>query len=242
MIKKNIIFCILVLFTLPSWTQDTVTPTIQIDSTQVVLKKFDNSFKEKYTAKKYQYNIAEGEAENLVARAIDWFFKKIGALFGIDIDPGTYVILRYIIYGILVVFAVYIVAKLLIGDNATSFFTKKSKALASIKIEEEHIEQIDIESHIKAALKEKKFRLVIRYMYLKTLKNLSSKNLIDWHFDKTNHDYYREIEDTSIKENFRIISYVYEYVWYGEFAISEEKFIQAKVDFERMQNQIQNAG
>ncbi len=75
--------------------------------------------------------------------------------------------------------------------------------VAPLNIQEEHIENIDLDSYIKNALKEENYRLAIRYMYLKSQKLLSLNNIIDWHFEKTNSDYYREIESVGLKENFK---------------------------------------
>ncbi|GEQ85889.1 hypothetical protein ULMS_13970 [Patiriisocius marinistellae] len=217
-------------------------PQLQIDSTAITPKRFDQNFKENYTSADYNYDVMEGEAENLITRALNWFFKNLAELFGVDIDPETFTILRYLIYGVLVIFAIYIVIKLLVGDNASSFFTKKSAQLAPLNVEEEHIENIDINSLIEKALQDNNYRLAIRYMYLKTLKQLSGASKIIWDFEKTNQDYYNEIEDPSLKTTFKRISYLYDYVWYGEFTLNEEDFISAQKDFERVKKHINNAG
>ncbi|MGJ8667214.1 MAG: hypothetical protein ACSHW7_12665 [Patiriisocius sp.] len=217
-------------------------PQLQIDSTAVPPKRFAENFKEKYSGGDYDYDVMEGEAENLITRGLNWFFRKLAELFGIDLDPQTFVILRYLIYGVLVIFAIYIVVKLLVGDTASSFFTKKSSQLAPLKVEEEHIENIDLDSYISEALKNNNYRLAIRYMYLKALKQLSGASKIIWDFEKTNQDYYNEIEDTDLKTSFKRISYVYDYVWYGEFALNEDDFGKAQKDFERIKTHLGNAG
>lgn len=216
--------------------------TVAVDSTKVAPKHFSENLSEKYSESDFEYDSMEGEAENFLGRAIQWFFKKIGEIFGIHLSPEMYQVVKFIIYGLLIVFAIYILVKLLVGDNASSFFSRKSKMVAPLNIQEEHIENIDLESYIKNALKEENYRLAIRYMYLKSLKLLSLNNIIDWHFEKTNSDYYREIENITLKENFKKISYLYDNIWYGEYALDKAGFENAQKDFERLNQNLKNAG
>jgi hypothetical protein len=216
--------------------------TVAVDSTVVVQKRFSENLAEKYTGNDFDYDSMEGEAENFLGRAINWFFNKIGEIFGIDISPEMYQVIKFIVYGFLIIFAIYILVKLLVGDNASSFFSKKSKMVAPLNIQEDHIENVDLDSYIKNALKEENYRLAIRYMYLKSLKLLSLNNIIDWHFEKTNSDYYREIESAGLKENFKKASYLYDNIWYGEYALDKAGFENAQKDFERLNQNIKNAG
>lgn len=205
-------------------------------------KQFSENLSKKYTGSEFDYNKMEGEAENYIGRAITWFFDKLAEIFGIHLSPEMYAIIKFIIYGLLIAFAIYIMVKLLVGNNASSFFSRRSSMAAPLNIQEEHIENIDLDSYIKNALKEENYRLAIRYMYLKSLKLLSLNNIIDWHFDKTNSDYYREIESESLKENFKKTSYLYDNIWYGEFALDKAGFKNAEKDFERLNQNMKNAG
>jgi hypothetical protein len=216
--------------------------TVSVDSSNVIKKQFSENLTDKYSGTDFDYETMEGEAENFLERAINWFFNKLGEIFGITISPEMYGVIKFIIYGLLIIFAIFILVKLLVGDNASSFFSKKSKSVAPLNIQEQHIENVDLDSYIKNALKEENYRLAIRYMYLKSLKLLSLNNLIDWHFEKTNSDYYREIKSESLKENFKKTSYLYDNIWYGEFALNKAGFENAQKDFERLNQNLKNAG
>jgi len=234
---------LLFLFTaFPATASAKDTLAVSIDSSKILQKDFSENFSEKYSGEEFDYDTMEGEAENFLERAINWFFKKLGEIFGINISPEMYQIIKFFIYGLLIVFALYILVKLLVGDNASSFFSRKSKMVAPLNIQEEHIENVDLDSYIKNALREENYRLAIRYMYLKSLKLLSLNNIIDWHFEKTNSDYYREIQSENLKENFKKASYLYDNIWYGEFALDKTGFENAKKDFERLNQNLKNAG
>lgn len=215
--------------------------TVAVDSSKLAQKDFSENLSDKYSGSDYDYDSMEGDAENFLGRAISWFFDKIDQIFGIQLSPAMYQIIKFIIYGLLIVFAIYILVKLLVGNNASSFFSRQSKLVAPLNIQEEHIENVDLDSYIKNALKEENYRLAIRYMYLKSLKLLSLNNIIDWHFEKTNTDYYREIESVSLKENFKKASYLYDNIWYGEFALDKTGFENAQKDFERLNQHLKNA-
>lgn len=215
--------------------------TVTVDSSKIFQKQFSEDFSQKYSGNDFDYDSMEGEAENFLGRAITWFFDKIGQIFGIHLSPEMYQVIEFIVYALLIVFALYILVKLLVGDNASSFFGRQRKLVAPLNIQEEHIENVDLDGYIKNALKEENYRLAIRYMYLKSLKLLSLNNIIEWHFEKTNSDYYREIESVDLKENFKKASYLYDNIWYGEFALDKKGFENAQKDFERLNLHLKNA-
>lgn len=216
--------------------------TVGIDSSPVVEKSFSEDLAKKYNGSDFDYDSAEGEAQNFLARAIDWFFNKLGELFGVELSPEVHDIIEFLVYLLLTVFIGYFIIKLVMGSNTASLFNRKIASVIPLTSKEEHIESVNLDQFIEDALATKDYRLAIRYMYLKCLKELSLYNYISWHFDKTNLDYFSEIQDPQLKANFKKVSYVYDYVWYGEFAIEEREFISAKKDFDRLTLYFKNAG
>jgi len=216
---------------------------VQIDSSRVDARSFSEDLSKKYVGGEFDYESSlEGQSQNFIARALYWVINKISEIFGVDVDPVTYQVIEFILYALLILFALYLVVRLLVGNKATSFFSKSSSKLAPLSIQEEHIEQVDLDQYIRDALAQKNYRLTVRYMYLKALKELSFHNFISWHYDKTNLDYYREIESPKLKDNFKQVSYLYDYVWYGEFEIDASGFANAQKDFERFTKNMKNAG
>ncbi|GGX31644.1 DUF4129 domain-containing protein [Aquimarina muelleri] len=222
--------------------KDSLNITIQIDSSKVILQDFSENLSQKYNGKEFEYNTLEGETQNLLARAIDWLFNGLKDIFGIDISPEFAKLIENIIYILLIIVAIYFVIRVLTGKDAVSFFKNKNNLVAPIHITEEHIENIDLNELITNALSEKNYRLAIRYMYLKALQDLSIKNIIQYHFEKTNTDYYKEITDSSLKTNFNRISYLYDYIWYGEFDLDEEGYQNAKKSFDQLHTKMNSLG
>lgn len=215
---------------------------VSIDSSAITIQGFHDNLTERYTGDEFAYDKAEGEAENLLARALNWIFKGLQSIFGIDVNPNVAKIVENIIYIILICFAVYILVRILAGKDAVSFFGKKNTTVAPINISEEHIESVDLDELINNALAERNFRLAIRYMYLKALQELTIKDIIDYHFEKTNTDYYREIGDVTIKQYYNKVSYLYDYIWYGEFDLDETGYKKAKTSFDQLQTKLNTIG
>lgn len=89
---------------------------------------------------------------------------------------------------------------------------------------QEDIRLISPEVLIQEALIQKDYRLAIRWNYISILKKLSIHSLIEFRPYKTNYDYQQELKNTSFFREFRRASRVYEFVWYGETAISEDEY------------------
>ena len=49
--------------------------------------------------------------------------------------------------------------------------------------------------------------------------------------NNTNNDYRNEIEALKVKKEFTYTSYLYNYIWYGEFDVNDEQFDKAKRAF-----------
>jgi hypothetical protein len=215
---------------------------VATDDSRFVERSFSEDLSQKYKGSDFDYNQADGQAQNYLARAISWIFQQIEKLFGVNLSQVVRDVVEVLVYLLLTVFIGYFIIKLLLGTSASTFFTRKTAQVNPLTIHEEHIEKIDLDVFIKDALAQNNYRLAIRYMYLKSLKELSFHNIISWHFDKTNSDYHNEIENPSIKSNFKKVSYLYDYVWYGEFDLDEAGFVNAQKDFDRLTNQLRNAG
>ncbi|MEO8932819.1 MAG: hypothetical protein ABI295_00810 [Xanthomarina sp.] len=204
---------------------------IQEDSTSVTVTFFKDGIHERYSGRDFNYNINDTGGVNLIQQLLKKFFSWLSDIFGLDIDFIDYQTLEYIVYGLLATGALYLFVKFLLQSPMSSVFKTEEKTMDAFGYMEEDIQQLDFENLIKSALNENNFRLATRYLYLKALKNLTSKNIIDWHYNKTNSDYLNEISDDGIKQLFKRISYIYDYVWYGEFSIDAQAFAKNEEAF-----------
>ena len=103
-----------------------------------------------------------------------------------------------------------------------------------ISTEEDIIRHKDIPLLIDHALRDKNYRLAVRYAYLLIIKKLTEADLIDYRFEKTNTDYIKELKNEDVKEGFGQITRLYDFIWYGNFDIVEEDYKKAQSTFDKL--------
>lgn len=138
---------------------------------------------------------------------------------------------RFLVCFILIALLLYAAYHLLIGNRWGMFYPgakKRKKEQGSL---EEEI-KVDLETTIAAAVRDKEYRLAIRFMYLKALRLLEDKGWICLNRESTNRDYLNALAAYPLARPFRIITRSYDYVWYGEFALNEQQFEHLRKDFE----------
>ena len=202
------------------------------------LRNFEQELSEKYAGEEFVYDIKDGAAQNLIERFLQWFFQTLRENFGIDISPEVIQIMEYFIYILMGGLVIYLLVRFFIGERLSSIFTKNATGIIDINLSEDHIEQVDLNRLLKNALKENDFRLAVRYQYLISLKSLSQNGIIDWHFEKTNWDYLKEISTPAMQKLFKEVSYIYDYIWYGEQPVDAEKYKAAEIKFRALENLI----
>ena len=215
--------------------------SIPVDENQILeTRNFDDDLKEKYSGEEFDYSSQEGEAMNMITRARNKFRDWVKDNFNVEISPYTLELIEYLIYILMGGLIIYLFVRFLSGENLSAVFTKKATSILDINLSEDHIENIDLDALIKSALEEKDYRLAVRYHYLKILKILSQKDIIDWHYEKTNSDYQNEIEEQNVKSGFRDVSYLYDYIWYGEQEVDDRKYEKIEARFLTLKKSISN--
>ncbi|MGY0392818.1 DUF4129 domain-containing protein [Bizionia sp. KMM 8389] len=211
---------------------------IQKDTTHISVTYFKDGIKERYSGRDFNYSVDDTGGINLIQQLLQKFFGWLESIFGIKLDFIDYKTLEYIVYTILFAAALYLFIKFMMESPISTVFKTEEKSIDNFSYVEEDIQRVDFDNLISSALEDENYRLATRYLYLKTLKLLTNKNIIDWHYDKTNSDYLSEITDTDIKQEFERISYIYDYVWYGEFSINRDIFSKNQIHFNSLNNQI----
>ncbi|NQY12196.1 MAG: DUF4129 domain-containing protein [Flavobacteriales bacterium] len=92
-------------------------------------------------------------------------------------------------------------------------------------------EEIDWLPLIENEIELKRYKTAVRLLYLYTIKSLSDKDLITFKKDKTNREYARELEKAKLLDPFKTLTRAYNYVWFGDFRIDEQRFQQIRTQF-----------
>lgn len=194
------------------------------DNSSVEKVEFKKPLSEKYNGRSFQYDEDQKKkTEENKPITTSSGSKSAGAFFG-----SLFQIIGLILVIALVVYIFYLIMN---REGSWRFGRNSDKNVVQIKSVEEDIENVNIDKLIKQAIANKDYRLAVRYYYLNTLKFLAQKELIKYHPEKTNADYYNELNNGDRKEDFSYLSYIYNYIWYGEFEIDENKFLVAQKSF-----------
>jgi len=206
----------------------------EYDDRSLEVHELPDDLADQYSGADFDYEETTEDADNFLTDFFDWLFRKLGSWFGIEISPFWGEVLKWTIYAAFAAIAIYLLVKLLTGEKASGITARGRETRNQVKIEETHIQEIDLTQFIKEAIASGNYRSAVRYLYLNSLKKLSASGKIDWDFQKTNSDYYREIKDADLKAQFQKVSYLYDYIWYGEFAIDEHAFAKAQTEFDAL--------
>ncbi|WP_248722316.1 DUF4129 domain-containing protein [Seonamhaeicola sp. ML3] len=136
---------------------------------------------------------------------------------------------------IIFLLVIFFIFKAVINKEGAWVFGKSSdKNIIPVTDIETNIHAVDFKKLIKKAESENNFRLAIRYYYLWLLKLLTQAEIIEYDVEKTNSDYQNEITQDNLKKEFAYTSYLYNYIWYGEFDVNPNEFNKAKHAFTKL--------
>lgn len=203
-----------------------------------ILKKvvlLNAGFREKYREDQdFNYNQEEG-SKTFLARLLEKIGRLLKKLFGLSSYGKANNVTLWavkILSGLVVLVAIYFIIRLLMNHKGRWFFQKKNESIPiDINIVEQLIQSADFEQLISETEKQGNTRQSIRLYYLWLLKDLKEKELIVWLPEKTNADYLAELKKESLRKQFSYLSYLYNYIWYGEFSITDEDYVVARKAF-----------
>lgn len=226
-----------------SVTDTVVKKELQYDDSKITPIQFEENLVEEYK-KDDEFDYVEFDApDNWWTRFNDWLSdlwnsfkrwltggKEVGGFLEFLIEA-----LPYILILTLLIFFIWLFTKV---DISGSPLLGKTPSKVILSDEQEIIENQNIEKLIAAAVEEKNYRLAVRYYYLLILQSLSKKEIIDWKNEKTNHDYIQEISEASLKKDFSNVTRIYDFIWYGSFAVDEIAFAKAEKEFKNLNSSI----
>lgn len=209
--------------------------SVPVDTAAKKVVSLEPHFNQKYLEDKdFNYNQEEG-GKSFFERLFEKLGRILDKLFGTSKPgkyPGLMTLLFKIFCGLVILAAIYFIIRLMMNHKGKWFFTKKSEPIIiDIHNTEQLIQSADFEQLISDMEKQGDTRQSIRLYYLWLLKELKENELIVWLPEKTNADYQSELKEESVREIFRYLSYLYNYIWYGEFSIGDEDYMTAKKAF-----------
>jgi len=202
---------------------------MQTDTSKVDAKKFsaeailrfrqDKNFDYRETA----YSLSAWERFWAWVRyALEWIWGELtGWLTGV---PYSGVVIQYLLLGASLGLLVYFILKSRGIDLVRLWRGESTRVDIPYTESLENIHEIDFDAEIEKAISHHNYRLAIRLLYLRCLKQLSDKQLIQWQIDKTNGAYLHELSEPGQKQYFARLTRQFEYIWYGDFPIDSQAF------------------
>ncbi len=209
-----------------------------------IYRVFDSDFKERYAGEKYNYegkkvirHTPEGSGTYEDYKKSKTKTKEDNNTDSLSINLELFKGVFYLILIGALGALVYILLKE--GTTGGLFRSEKQTALQDYStITAENIADADIHALIKTAEAHNDYRLAVRYYYLLVLKTLSLKKHIKFEDDKTNADYLNELHGHPLGQAFSYTSYLYNYIWYGKFAVDQHQYTKAKQNFTSLLKQV----
>lgn len=216
-------------------TEDTIADTIPpLRYVAPVYKdrKFDNGFKKKYKDEDFIYEKKPG-AKTLwerfweaVGRFFDWIFSS-----GNKQESNTTFTVKVIVAVVVILFVIYMIVRAILNKEGMWIFGRSRKKITAQDSTEEDIHLMDFQKLTAETKLAGDYRLAVRYYFLWLLKRMTDREIIDWHWDKTNSDYLYEIKNNDLRKDFEYLTYVYDYSWYGDFPLDDKAFAKAEKAF-----------
>ncbi len=138
-----------------------------------------------------------------------------------------------VLFWVLIIGAVVFLLTQVLKVRFKGLVKKKSDEAVDIEevIDVEDIANMEFEDPIKMAIDAGQFRKAVRLLYLQSLRELQDRSLIQWKREKTNRQYLRELRNSPVKSLFQDITFIFEYIWYGEFPVDRDHFNTAYSTF-----------
>jgi hypothetical protein len=186
-----------------------------------------NSLDSLQNLKEFKYHTAEGSRFSL----LDWLTKFISKVLGRQIKDIE--IPDWLWYMVLSLIAIFIIYRIFRSNFKPVFYNPVKSTQSDKDGIPENILTIDIDESIAGALRASDYRTAIRFHYLKYLKHMFDKGLVQYKKEKSNHDYQKELADINISDIFRRLTLIYEWVWYGKIYPGYETYAALSPEFEK---------
>lgn len=144
----------------------------------------------------------------------------------------------YTIIGIGLAILIFVIYKLTTSGKKIGFREVKENEVNSPEWVEKKLQELNLQTFLDQALSEKNYMLAIRYLHLINLKKLAASGQIEWHYQKTNHEFLWELKNKELITDFASTIRIYEYIWYGKFKVAENKFGEYRQIFNQFNQKI----
>lgn len=230
LLRLGIAFCVLIIVPVAFAQQ----PATQTD---LQVRQFDQNRLEQFRADedfRYDREVLP-DSPNWWQRFKQWLLEQIFGLFTNERTADTMKWMIYLVAGLVIL---YVILKLTKTNLRGLLFNQSARRSVASGDLEENIHALDFDALLAEAIARQQYGRAVRLHYLKVLKQLTDRDLISWRINKTNHDYERELRRPDLLPDFRHLTFLFEYICYGDFPVSQAEFEQARAEFRQFEQKI----
>lgn len=229
-LKSLLLFSLITLCTLAHQAQaNSMVDTALFDKSTVTPRQPDGKEIEEYKNNSdFNYEKSYEKGESAWQRFLNWLGKK---LFGSELAKLTMrqqQAMQWILIGLLVAGILYFLMKNEISTLWRRGNSGESGQTLSTNFIDLSASASSLHAQLQKAIAAKNYKEAIRLYYTLALKQLSAAGFITLTINKTNSQYLYELPTGSVKAPFKLLTFYFEYVFYGDFEATENLFKKAE--------------
>lgn len=214
---------------------------IEIQPEPVSIREYDSKKLADYRKeKRFQYEKVKKQKEAAGPNWFDRMLERLGKWL-VSVAPSketTNGLGNAFVYGIAIL-ALGLIVWGIFKMRIRTMIAKTAEPLNfDFKEVENNILETDFEKYLREAVSSGNYKKAVQILYLESLKSLTLNNIIQWKPNKTNQEYLYEMQNSSLRRPFMDITRMFEYIFYGEFPINEQTYLQTAAAFQDFQGKI----
>ncbi|MBN8865789.1 MAG: DUF4129 domain-containing protein [Sphingobacteriales bacterium] len=214
------------------------TPAVESTSLAHYFLPIDSIGERKWAQVQLQRRLGDSARTALAADKDFWYanyvFKKKEEKKQINLRFWQTDAFRTIMWVIIICCFVAIIVLYLASDRV-GLFRRSSHQIAQDETGEndipEDIFEINYDKEIDKAQAMGNYRLAVRLQFLKLLRTMAEKQIIQYAPARTNFDYLVQLHKSNWYHDFFRLTRHYEYVWYGQFPIDQQQYNQVSNEY-----------
>lgn len=149
--------------------------------------------------------------------------KSVGGTF----DPR----IKYALIGLAILVLAFVVYKIIPVYNRKNTVMNNQLLIDLDDLDEDQIRAFELDTPLAQALREGDYRKAYRLRYLDVLKQLVGRNLILFRKERTNYEYLLQLNGKKVYEPFRLLTFNFDGIWYGELMIDKDRYEALEIHF-----------
>jgi len=227
-----LLFCTNV-FTVWAQTTSGDTPKPKKDDREIVHREFDQGQLEEFLTNE-DFNYEEvPPSESIWNQILNWIFSKISRILMTETGAFAYDVFLYFITAAVVIYIILRYNQI----SISSLLSRSARKIRPSDFTPDDISDVDFDQLIGKATAKGDYRSAVRYLYLKLLQDLQTKEMISWRPDYTNQDYVNQLAGSGLAASFQQVTFYFDNVFYGHYPVHEQNFERARGKFEEFYQQ-----